>query len=319
MRVTIIMYHYVRDAARSRYPGIKALAVKEFDAQITYITRHYNVITGEDLMAAVDGKPLPPKAALLTFDDGYIDHFTEVYPLLIRERVPACFFPVARCIRERAVLDVNKVQFILAAASNVSEVVQRIREDIEQCGEQYGLKTAEEYWLEFGQGGRFDPPEVMFVKSLLQRELPAEMRQRLVGDLFRTHVTADEESFSLALYASKEQLSEMRDGGMYIGSHGYEHCWMNALPEEKQALEVERSLSFLGDLTDAKRWIMCYPYGAHNAALRSIIVARGCVAGLTTEVGIASTNDDPLMLPRLDTNDLPKILNTPPCPWTIQA
>ena len=37
----------------------------------------------EDVIAAVQGKDvLPPNAALLTFDDGYRDHYDHVFPML---------------------------------------------------------------------------------------------------------------------------------------------------------------------------------------------------------------------------------------------
>ena len=47
---------------------------------------------------------------------------------------------------------------------------------------------------------------------------------------------------------------------------------------------------------------------------------RGCIAGLTTNVGIANLRKDNfLTLPRLDTNDLPKNSNEKPNSWTLKA
>ena len=82
--LTIVMYHYVRDLARSRYPGLKALTVDAFDGQLDYITRHYRVCSVRDVVAATRGEHrLPPNACLLTFDDGFLDHFTTVLPRLV--------------------------------------------------------------------------------------------------------------------------------------------------------------------------------------------------------------------------------------------
>src|SRR3954468_22765929 len=50
----------------------------------------WNPISLDDLDAARNGtKPLPPKAILLTFDDGYTSVYTRVYPLLLAYRYPA--------------------------------------------------------------------------------------------------------------------------------------------------------------------------------------------------------------------------------------
>ena len=44
-KVTIIMYHYVRDLKHNRYPDIKGLDVKLFKEQIVFLRKNYNIIT----------------------------------------------------------------------------------------------------------------------------------------------------------------------------------------------------------------------------------------------------------------------------------
>ena len=76
-KVNIMMYHYVRDLKASRYPEIKGLDYKSFQEQILWLKKHFEIIKIEDLIAAYDEQTsLPENAALLTFDDGYIDHYT---------------------------------------------------------------------------------------------------------------------------------------------------------------------------------------------------------------------------------------------------
>ena len=78
--LTIVMYHYVRNLEHSRFPEIKGLTTDQFKEQIAYIKKYYNVIGGNDLLEAMSsGDDIPPKALLLTFDDGYSDHFTQVF------------------------------------------------------------------------------------------------------------------------------------------------------------------------------------------------------------------------------------------------
>ncbi|HEF4729451.1 poly-beta-1,6-N-acetyl-D-glucosamine N-deacetylase PgaB [Burkholderia multivorans] len=53
-------------------------------------TNNYHPITVKQIEASRHGgKPLPPRAVLLTFDDGYRSHYTKVLPLLERFRYPA--------------------------------------------------------------------------------------------------------------------------------------------------------------------------------------------------------------------------------------
>ena len=116
-KVTIVMYHYVRDLEHSRFPAIKGLSVERFCRQLDYIQAHYTPIAAEDLIGALSPakKELPTNPILLTFDDGYSDHFANVFPLLDARGIQGCFFPPAQSVLEHKVLDVNKIQFILAA------------------------------------------------------------------------------------------------------------------------------------------------------------------------------------------------------------
>ena len=58
--LTVIMYHYVRPIADSQYPRIKGLEVKDFEGQLDYLQRHYNLTSMQDVLDAASGaKPLP--------------------------------------------------------------------------------------------------------------------------------------------------------------------------------------------------------------------------------------------------------------------
>ncbi|WP_334045329.1 poly-beta-1,6-N-acetyl-D-glucosamine N-deacetylase PgaB [Burkholderia cepacia] len=53
-------------------------------------TNNYHTVTVRQIEASRHGdKPLPPRAVLLTFDDGYSSHYTKVLPLLERFKYPA--------------------------------------------------------------------------------------------------------------------------------------------------------------------------------------------------------------------------------------
>jgi len=320
--LTIVMYHYVRDLQYSRYPEIKGLSKDDFKGQIQYIKRHYNVISGPELMnAIVEGAPLPPRPLMLTFDDGYIDHFTTVFPVLDRENLPGCFFPPAKCILENTVLDVNKIHFVLATTPEKRRLIEHILNSIDENRSHYNLLPSTIYWEKLAKPNRFDPAEVVFIKHILQHELPVELRQCIIDELFSRCVTNDEASFSLELYMNPEQMRVLQKHGMYVGSHGYDHFWLNTLSTKRQEQEIDQSLIFLKSVgADVGRWIMCYPYGAYDDSLLSVLKSRKCIVGLSTDVGLASLHENnPLTLPRINTNDLPKDSNASANEWTLKA
>lgn len=303
------MYHYVRDLRRSRFPAIKGLSIERFRRQLDYIQDHYTPISVETLMGAQLGmEDLPPNAILLTFDDGYTDHFTNVFPLLDARGIRACFFPSAEAILEYKVLDVNKIQFVLAVVPDADTLLNDVFNSLSEFGEEYQFKTKEAYLAAAKPNEhRYDPSNVTTLKRLLQRELPEDIRTKIVQQLFAKHVTNDEGAFACELYMSKEQIVHMRRHGMHIGGHGYSHVWLNHVSPTAQAVEVDRSLEFLHMLgTDKDAWTMGYPYGGFNDSLLQILRERRCRLGFTVEARVADLDtDDPLALPRVDTNDLP--------------
>jgi peptidoglycan/xylan/chitin deacetylase (PgdA/CDA1 family) len=321
--LTIIMYHYVRDVERTRFPAIKARSVATFRGQLKYVCRHYRMVSAAELMQAVrdPAARLPSNAALLTFDDGFIDHYTSVLPAVADLGVAGLFAPVGKAVLEHKVLDVHKIQFLLAAAQGrIGQVLVELFELLDRYRHSYLLESNQAYWDRLAHPNRFDPAEVIFVKRMLQRDLPEDLRSLLCHELFHKYVTADERSFAAELYMNLDQLREMSRAGMGIASHGYDHHWLGTLPETRQAEQIRKSLDFLNLVADTRPgWMFSYPYGSHNPSLLALARQNGCIAGFTTEVAIAAGGVDPLLLPRLDTNDLPTAGDAEPLDWTTKA
>jgi peptidoglycan/xylan/chitin deacetylase (PgdA/CDA1 family) len=322
MTLTVVMYHYVRRLATSGYPQIKGLERESFIQQLRYIRRFYTPVTAQQVVDAVKGKSeLPARAVLLTFDDGYRDHFMTVFPILMRERIRGAFFPPARCILEDRVLDVNKIHYILASVPDKAIIVKAIEQAISNAAREYDLDLAVSYWQKYAIASRFDPPEVIYIKRMLQVGLPAALRARITDDLFARYVSSDEVSFARELYMDVDQVRCLVDSGMLVGSHGYNHDWLDRMPVADLERDIDRSLDFLRQVgVPTRDWAMCYPYGGWSNSVLELLRARGCAVGFTTETALARLPvSDPLLLPRLDTNDLPTSAAADAVQWTLSA
>lgn len=319
-KVTIVMYHYVRDLQRSRYPRIKGLDAEDFAGQLEYVLRHYNPVRMEDVLAAMAGEAeLPERPILLTFDDGYAEHFDVVFPLLDRYGVQGSFFPPASAVLDGKVLDVNKIHFVLASEPDTSRLVEAMERRLEEIRGEFKLEPVAALRERYAKPNRYDTAEVIYLKRVLQRGLPEEARALVTDELFARFVSQDEAAFAAELYVSLEQLRCMVRHGMFVGSHSYDHVWLDSLSAAEQERQVRRSLGFLEQVgADVKRWVMCYPYGGYDASLLEVLGRHGCAAGLTTEVALADLGR-PLELARIDTNDLPRSADAPLSDWTAAA
>jgi|APSaa5957512535_1039671.scaffolds.fasta_scaffold04118_5 peptidoglycan/xylan/chitin deacetylase (PgdA/CDA1 family) len=323
---TVISYHYVRKVFETRFPRIKALNLSSFREQIAYMKRFYIFVTAQDCIDAIyTKKKLPRNAALLTFDDGYSDHYMNVFPILDDAGIQGCFFLPVSAVRDGRVLDVNKIHFILASVKNIDQLQLDIFDILNRLrSEGYTIASNDDLYQKLAIDGKcaeylsFDSSQVVFIKQLLQRELTQDIRSSIIDELFKRYVTNNELAFARELYLSEDQIHTMVRHGMIVGNHGYEHRWMNTLSAIEQKKEVESSNEFLQKFgMNLDNWLMCYPYGAYDASLQSICTENGCSLAFTTEVGIAELKkENALTLPRLDTIHLPVHANEKPNSWT---
>ena len=142
----------------------------------------------------------------------------------------------------------------------------------------------------------------MFVKRALQEGLPDGLREELLAELFREHVTDDDEAFADSLYLTVDGCRELVRRGHEVIGHGWEHRRLGLLDEQAQRDELERTRAFVEDVGGT--WALCYPYGSRNDTTLRLLRELGCAAALTTEPRRATEADPLLELPRIDTNDL---------------
>ena len=305
--LTIIMYHYIRPIIGSEFPGIKGLEIEGFKRQLDFLENNYSIVSSEQVIdRIIKNKKLPPKACWLTFDDGYKDHYQYVLPELIKRNLSGAFFPPRVAIKENKVLDVNSIHHILSCSDDINKVVA----DLNDLCLQLGMTNEQihAYYKEYGVANRFDNADTIFIKRMLQHVLPEQIRNEITSNLFEKIVGISEAKFSSRLYMSIDEVRKLVSSGMYVGSHGSMHYWLDRISSRKQKVDISSSVEFLEEVgAPTSNWIMCYPYGAYNDTTLSLLKEMGASIGVTTDFRKANLEiDDPLTLPRLDTNDFPQ-------------
>lgn len=306
-KVYIVMYHYVRNLKGSRYPNIKGLDYALFKKQIQFFSQKFNVIAMEDIIRYyTEGYSLPQNALLLTFDDGYIDNYTYVWPILLEYKMQGSFFIPAKTFCENCLLDVNKIHFILASTS-IDNLCRELYEQLNYYrGGKWNYPSNEELFNKYAVANRFDTKEIIFFKRILQVVLPEELRSIISSNIFKKYVGISEEVMAQELYMNYDQMRLIKKQGGFFGIHGYNHYWMNYLGKDELLMDIDLALHSMGELVDKKEQVINYPYGSYSAEIIEWIQGKGCVLGLSTDVKVANLEEENrFALPRLDTNDFP--------------
>ena len=211
---TIVFYHYVRNVERTPFPSIKGLSVDGFVAQLDWLQARYDVIDGGSFeRAVVNGSLFTRPTALLTFDDGFIDHFENVFPILRARKLGGIFFIAGATLAARPVLlNVHKTHFLLARlgadrfASEVGDALGREGVDVHS-------RTADESSLREGRTGiyRYDEAPETRIKRVLNYDAPHPVADRVLTALFDRHI-GDSVDFARGLYLTSGQIGEMARG-----------------------------------------------------------------------------------------------------------
>ncbi|PIT98234.1 MAG: polysaccharide deacetylase [Candidatus Andersenbacteria bacterium CG10_big_fil_rev_8_21_14_0_10_54_11] len=311
LSVHIVTYHYVRPLAASRYPAIKGREVDSFRDQVRLLQQRFSLIRMEELSAALAGyATLPRQAALLTFDDGYRDHFDYVFPVLDEQGVQGSFFIPVEAVFERKLLDVNKIHLIVASAP-IKQILQTIAQEFPRLEQKHEVAPLAVWQQELAGTNRFDDPQVSFVKRLLQYGLPDAPRRALLDQLFSTIVRVPERTAAEELYMTLEQIKTIQRHGMHIGSHGYGHYRLSALSPAAQEEDLSLAAKRLQaeGLIPRTGWAMCYPYGDASVSAAEWLERNGCAVAFTTEHATARLEKGSRMrLPRWDTNQVEELV-----------
>ena len=95
-RVPILMYHYISapPPGADRYRIDLSVTPQDFERQLQHLASNgYTTISLYELYAHLTlGRSLPPRPVVLTFDDGYRDHYEHAFPLLKKYGMRGTFF-----------------------------------------------------------------------------------------------------------------------------------------------------------------------------------------------------------------------------------
>jgi peptidoglycan/xylan/chitin deacetylase (PgdA/CDA1 family) len=283
-----VMWHYVRDDVTTPLVGAGRVHPDAFERQLDLIADHRTVVSWAAVARALAGGPaLPRDAALLTFDDGLVDHHRTVGPRLAARGWSGVFFATARQPGER--LSVGHRIHILLAGRSPNDLRAAILDRLGPA-DRARFHAAEDRERASGVG------EIDVLKRPIQRDLSA-----VVGPVLSALIEESlgpEADVADALLLSPADVAGLRQAGMTIGGHGRRHLWFDWASPDEVAREIADSAAWLA--SEPTPWAFAYPYGAAGAEAPASLAAAGFAAAFHASPTRASGRYD---LGRVDAED----------------
>lgn len=181
-KLTILSYHEIAERADALVPQY-AVTPTMFVRQMDWLrNRGYHFVSIDDVLADRDGKrPLPDKAVLITFDDGYTSVYNNAFPILKMFRIPAVIAVVGGWLEEK-----DKVNFDGKAVPREKLLSWAQLKEMSQSG----LVEVGSHSFDLHHGLQGNPQGNMEPAATTRRFLAAENRYE-AESAYRARVQAD--------------------------------------------------------------------------------------------------------------------------------
>lgn len=297
--LNVVMYHYVRDLARSRFPRLKAMLVHDFRLQLRQLAADFEICGLDAALEYLQGTYRPTRPlCLLTFDDGLKEHYSEVTSELARLRVSGLFFVITDCTANGRVAPVHKNHFLTASLDfhvYRTEFLERTGATAAVLGT-VDVNTARRTYI-------WDEEGAAVFKYYFNFKMDPALRDTVIADMFEAHIGSEAE-FARDLYASWDELRSMQAEGMIIGGHTHRHRPCSSLTDHELREDLNLCRQHLdANLSPQPFWPFSYPYGKADSYTPQTVAELkrlGFNCAFSTEQGANGPGDDLFSLRRLD-------------------
>lgn len=268
--MNVYMFHYVTDNFKY-YHFDKG----QFEETIKKLIMSNNKIINLKVLKKLQEKNeiIDNNYVLLTFDDGTIDHYKYVFPILKKYNVPGVFF-ICSNIFHKNVLNIQLIHQIFNKI-DIDEFYFEIQNYI------------------FKNNLIYKPQEIVninlnnwkekYIKRLLQTSLPVEHTKKILEQLMNKYNISNDFN---KYYMSVENMLEMKNNNMEFGCHASTHNRLSNLCPNDQLNEVKENMDLLIEnklITKKDILSIAYPFGDYNAKTIDILKSLNFEYAFTTK------------------------------------
>jgi peptidoglycan/xylan/chitin deacetylase (PgdA/CDA1 family) len=266
--LTVVCYHRVVEQVEpGLFPEVASASPAMFEQHLDMMGEDHHFVALDDVVTWLGGGvPLPPRALLLTFDDGYRDNYDAAFPILRSRGLPAVFFIATDHMDTGELLWWDMATMLISAATNTAV-------DLPLIGP-VALPRPEE-------------------RTLLARRwvsaakaLPNTARLEALDSLALSVSVTPTPRPSVSL--SWDQAREMADAGMAFGGHTKSHPILSRMSPPDARVDMADGLDRIREELGRDVTAFAYPNGeradfdlVHKQALADlgVVLAFSLVSG----------------------------------------
>ncbi|MBE8716039.1 polysaccharide deacetylase family protein [Cellvibrio polysaccharolyticus] len=233
----ILMYHRIID-----HPLLPGVSPQVFQEQMHYLKKKFRIVSINQLINEIASNTVKPNTAVITFDDGHQDFYTNAWPVLRAEKIPASLYITTDFIDKKSMLWPDVLRYLLIN----SQHTELLLDDLGK----FPLASDKDKLLTWNILGNY-----CLTLSSLQRHVFFEnLAQRLNTEWIN-------EAKKPFLPVSWEEIKEMQSEGLIIGSHTVSHPILSKITLSELREELDTSYQLITQHTGEYPLGICYPNG----------------------------------------------------------
>lgn len=232
----ILMYHRVLNN-----PLIPGITPEEFEQQMAYLKRNFNVLPTNELISRQADNTLPKNAVAITFDDGHKDFYSTSWPILKKYKLPASLYITTDFVDDKIWLWPDLLRHILLSTTFATvkpENLQPLELNAEALPSTWN--TIANHCINLSSQNRTD-----YINNLAAK--------------LKVPISANPSPSFRAV--SWENLKEMITEGLDVGSHTVSHPILSSLSEKELIDELTTSKKRIETELGITCQNICYPNG----------------------------------------------------------
>ena len=273
-RLLILTYHRVLAQADPLLPDEPDAAT--FAAQMDVVGTYCRVLPLPEAVRRLREGTLPPRAACITFDDGYENNLTVALPILEARGMTATIFVAVGAIEQGIMWN------------------DLIIESFRSTG---AAEAFAHFGLEPDQANALAPAAAVLRVLEQQKYGSLEQRWQNAQDFHRRTATA-----LPRLMLTAEQIAQIAQRGHDVGAHTIRHPILKQLAASAAREEIAGSYAWVAAAAGRTPCSFAYPNGRPERDYDATHVAMAREAGfelaVSTRWGCATRRSDPYQLPR---------------------
>ncbi|MCC7173869.1 MAG: polysaccharide deacetylase family protein [Bryobacterales bacterium] len=289
-RVAILCYHGVSMDDEHLWNPRYFITPAALEQRFRALRERYNVLPLGEAVRRLYERALPPRSAVITFDDGGHDFYQRAFPLLRKYELPATvYLTTYYCRHPKPVFEMFCHYLVWKGRKTY------------RGGSLVGNESAPDLGSEKGRTAAAAAAVGWARREGLTLEAMDALAEELAQQLGVDYAAL--ESSRILRLMTPEEVAAIASAGIDIQLHTHRHT--SPADEGGFAREIADNRRAIREMTGSHEPAahFCYPSGEYRAELLPWLEREGILSATTCESGLAGPSDHPLLLPRVGDKD----------------